>query len=82
MIEQVVAHKVNVTLIARIVETGVLVEVYGLYLLVTRAVLFVVADHILVKSDRSGAGSESEVASGLDLRLPPLLQTLSRSFRR
>ena len=65
MIEEVVAHKVNVTLIARIVESRVLVEVDGSDLLVARAVFLVVADHILVKPDRGGSRCESENRFGV-----------------
>ena len=59
MVEEIVPHKVDVTLIARIIETRIFVEVYRFNAFITRTVFLVVLYHIFIKTYGGRTRSES-----------------------
>ena len=67
MIEKIISHKIDVTLVARYVKPRVLVEIYGFDFSVTRSVLVVVFDHIFIKTYGGGTRCKPEYRVGFVL---------------
>ena len=65
MVEQIVAHKVGITLIMILAQTHVLVQIDGLDLREIQFAVFILLDQHLIGTDGAAAGGKAQNTVGL-----------------